>query len=311
MQSRPTMTYVCAKTGDGHRESWHPPSGWKRQLATPLPTDVMIDHYVSGASEIVDLETTAPVFGMFLKAPTTREVRTDGKRWTEMAVRAPMAYAPPGFAFSTRWSSDIEWLAVSFDASWLARAGLPNGARIIPTEPHFDLSDDLLMQIVRGIHQDALAGMPMGPTYAESLGAAALGRMSYLESARQAREYAHTHAMRKAVEYIGDNFRDPLTLVMLAEAVDYPGDLYSFIRSFKKINGATPHQYIIARRLQAARDLIERGQCDVTEAALACGFSTTSHFSATFRKRWGMSPSELKPRAAATTRGEATGSTGR
>ncbi|WP_232231943.1 helix-turn-helix transcriptional regulator [Burkholderia sp. WSM2230] len=57
----------------------------------------------------------------------------------------------------------------------------------------------------------------------------------------------------------------------------------------------TPHQYIIESRLQAARNLIASGQCDVTKAALVCGFATVSHFSATFRKRWGISPSELKP----------------
>ncbi|MEM5433724.1 helix-turn-helix transcriptional regulator [Paraburkholderia diazotrophica] len=81
------------------------------------------------------------------------------------------------------------------------------------------------------------------------------------------------------------------------EALSYPGDLYSFIRVFKRANGLTPHQYLIETRLQAARDLIERGQRDVTEAALNCGFSTMSHFSVAFRKRWRIPPSALKPRS--------------
>ena len=91
----------------------------------------------------------------------------------------------------------------------------------------------------------------------------------------------------------------------------YPGDLYAFIRSFKKAHGLTPHQYIVERRLQAARSLIASGQCGVTEAAFDCGFSTASHFSATFRKRWGISPSELKPGPADLMRGEARESTAR
>ncbi|MFM0504801.1 helix-turn-helix domain-containing protein [Paraburkholderia caffeinilytica] len=307
MQNRPTISYVRTIAPDGHRLNWTPPPGWKKQLVVPLPGPVAIDHYIAGASELIDLETTEPVFTMHLKALTTLEMRTD-KGWAPKPVRAPLAYAPSGFAASSRWSNDIEWLAVHFDSSWLARSGLLVSARTVPPEPHFDVSDDLLMQIVRTLHEDALAGMPLGPTYSETLGAAALGRMSYLESKRQVREYTHARAMQKAVEYIRDNFREPLALVMLVEATDYPGDLYSFIRSFKKAHGLTPHQYIIESRLQAARDLIERRQCDVTEAALACGFSTTSHFSATFRRRWGFSPSGLKSRSAIVTREEETGS---
>ncbi|VWD02069.1 AraC family transcriptional regulator [Burkholderia contaminans] len=311
MQNRPALRYVCVRHPDGHQSNWQPPTGWKRQLATPSRGVVAIDHFIANASEVIDLETTEPVFMLHLRAPTGLEMRTEGNGWAAHVMRTPLTYVPPGFACSSRWSNDIEWLAVHFDVSWLSRSGLLTGTPTAPCRPRFDVSDDLLVQIIRSIHEDAVAGMPSGPTYVETLGAAALGRMSYLESTRKAREYTHAQGMRRAVEYIRDNFRDPLTLVTLAEAVDYPGDLYSFIRNFKKANGLTPHQYIVETRLQAARDLIERGRCDVTEAALACGFSTTSHFSATFRKRWGCSPSGLKPRAANVTRAAATGSTGR
>ncbi|AOI91470.1 AraC family transcriptional regulator [Burkholderia pseudomultivorans] len=311
MANQPTMRDVCAIGRDGRRVDWPLPAKWKKQSVTPRFASVASDRYTACASEIVDLETTGPIFGMHLRPPAALEMRIDDKGWTPHAVRAPLAYVPPGFAFSSRWSSDIEWITVHFDAAWLARAGLQAGGHTIPSLPHLDLNDDLLMQIVRSIHEDAVAGAPLGPTYVETLGAAALGRMAYLESTRQAREYTHARAMQAAVEYIRDNFREPLTLVALAEAVGYPGDLYAFIRSFKKAHRLTPHQYIIETRLQAARDLIERGRSDVTEAALACGFSTTSHFSATFRKRWGFSPSGLKPRAASVMRAAATGSTDR
>ncbi len=249
------------------------------------------------------METTGVLFSMCLTAKPEAELRTEGWRWATIRPRTPLAYVVPGFSFSARWSMPLEWTNVHFDPSWVARSGLQTKG---PSAPRRDLSDDLLTQIVRSIHEDALAGMPLGPTYAETLGAAALRRMAYLESRPPAKEYAHAAMMRKAVEYIQDNFQDELTLLMVANAVDYPGDLYAFIRCFKKANGLTPHQHIIECRLQAARNLIASGQCDVTTAALACGFSTASHFSATFRKRWGISPSELKLR-----RAEAKESTGR
>ncbi|MGU7770776.1 helix-turn-helix transcriptional regulator [Burkholderia sp. MR1-5-21] len=308
---RTAMSDVCTIAPDGTRVNWQPPSKWKRRSIAPSFSAVTIDHYLAGASEIVDLETTGAMFAMYLRVPTTLELRTDGNGWASKRLRTPLMYVPAGFSFSSRWSKETEWITVHFEPSWLARSGLPmNEQQRISTAPRFDVSDDLLMQIVKSIHEDALAGMPLGPMYAEALGAAALRRVAYLESRPRAREYAHAPMMQKAIEYIQDNFQDDLTLSMVADAVDYPGDLYSFIRSFKKVNGVTPHQYIIESRLQAARTLIVSGQCDITEAALTCGFSTASHFSATFRKRWGISPSELKPGAAIMTREEARESIG-
>ncbi|MDN8004496.1 helix-turn-helix transcriptional regulator [Burkholderia multivorans] len=309
--SRPAMRDVCAIAPNGSRVSWHPPHKWKRQPVAPSFAAVSIEHYIAGATEIVDLETTGPILAMYLRAPATLELRTTDGRWTRARIHGPLAYVPPGFSFSGRWSDEIEWISVHFEPSWLSRTRLQSDVWFASATLRMDVIDDLLAQIVRSLHEDAVAGMPQGPTYAEALGCAALHRMLHLESRPQAKQYARAGMMHKAGEYIRDHFRGPLTLTMVADAVGYPGDLYSFIRSFRKANGLTPHQYIIENRLQAARRLIERGECDVTEAALDCGFSSASHFSATFRKRWGVSPSALKPRAATATPAEARESTGR
>lgn len=305
------MSDVCTIAPDGSRVRWQPPPTWRRRLITPSLSAVSVDHYIAGDSEIIDLETTGTMFAMYLKEPTTLELRTDGRGWASKRLRTPLMYVPAGFSFSSRWSRETEWMTVHFESSWLARSGIQARGQLASAMPRFDVGDDLLMQIVRSLHEDALTGMPLGPMYAEALGAAALRRMAYLELRPRPREYAHAPMMQKAVEYIQDNFRDELTLVTVANAVDFPGDLYSFIRSFKKANGLTPHQFIIESRLQAARNLITSGQCDVTEAALNSGFSTASHFSATFRKRWGISPSEIKPSPILTTQEEARESIGR
>lgn len=302
--SQPIVTDVCRVTPDGRRLSWQLPPNWKRRALAPLNASVAVEHYIASPSEILDLETSGTILSLYRRVPAKLELRTDGNGWVSTSIRAPLAYVPPRFSFSSRWLDEIESINVHFDSSWLARSGLQTD-ELETLVPRFGVSDDLLLQVVRSIHEDAVAGMPSGPTYAEALAAVAIRRMFYMQAEPRRPVYAHTLAMRKAVEHIRDNFRDPLTLAEIAEAVDYPGDLYSFIRSFKKARGVTPHQYLIETRLQAARDLIERGRCDVTEAALNCGFSTTSHFSAAFRKRWGLSPSALKPRSMTARREEA------
>lgn len=304
MASQTAMSDVCTIAPDGSRVGWQPPPKWKRRPIAPSPSPVTIAHFIAGDSEIVDLVTTGTMFGMYLRVPTTLELRTDNKGWTSKRLRTPLMYVPAGFSFSSRWLRETEWITLHFESSWLVRSGLQTAEPTDASTPRFDIGDDLLMQIVKSIHEDALAGTPQGPLYAEALGAAALRRIAYLESRPSVREYAHTPMMRRAIEYIQANLGDALTIAMVANAVAFPGDLYAFIRTFKKANGLTPHQYIIEHRLQAARALIVSGRCDITEAALHCGFSTASHFSATFRKRWGMSPSELKPGAASLARME-------
>ncbi|WP_025596666.1 helix-turn-helix domain-containing protein [Burkholderia sp. WSM2230] len=313
MTSQPAMSDVCAITPDGSRVRWQPPAKWRRRLIASSLCAVSVEHCVAGASEVPDLEATGTILAMYLRVPTDLELRMDGSGWASRRLRTPLIYVPAGFSFSSRWANEAEWVTVHFESSWLARSGAltVTGEQCVSIAPRFDVSDELLTQIVRSLHEDALAGMPLGPMYAESLGAAALRRMVYLESRRRPREYAHTVMMQKAAEYIQDNFQEELTLLTVANAVDYPGDLYSFIRSFKKAHGLTPHQYIIESRLQAARNLITSGQCDITEAALNCGFSTASHFSATFRKRWGVSPSEFRLESTVLMREEARESTGR
>ncbi len=63
-----------------------------------------------------------------------------------------------------------------------------------------------------------------------------------------------------------------------------------FIRAFAKAYGQTPRQYLIDRRVRAARDLLDYTPMPVTEVCLEVGFSSLGSFSTLFRKHLGQSP---------------------
>lgn len=67
-----------------------------------------------------------------------------------------------------------------------------------------------------------------------------------------------------------------------------------FIDLFKRETGETPHQYLLIIRLDRARRLLLSEELSLTEIALNCGFSSSAHFSSTFRKYYGVSPSDYK-----------------
>lgn len=60
-------------------------------------------------------------------------------------------------------------------------------------------------------------------------------------------------------------------------------------RLFRRYTGLAPSQYMLVKRLERARYLLESGKT-VTEAALECGFCDSSYFILQFRKQFGVTP---------------------
>jgi AraC-like DNA-binding protein len=65
---------------------------------------------------------------------------------------------------------------------------------------------------------------------------------------------------------------------------------YYLIRAFKHAYKQTPHQYLVARRIARAKDLLRNSDLSVTEICAAVGFESLGSFSTLFRKAAGVSP---------------------
>lgn len=68
---------------------------------------------------------------------------------------------------------------------------------------------------------------------------------------------------------------------------------FTLIRKFKKVNNSTPNFYIQKIRLEKAKELIKNKVANVTEIAFKVGFSSTTYFSYSFKKEFGVSPKEF------------------
>lgn len=60
--------------------------------------------------------------------------------------------------------------------------------------------------------------------------------------------------------------------------------LDAFARRFKATTGQTPYGYVLERRLIRAESLLADSDRPLGDIALAVGFSSQSHFTATFRR---------------------------
>jgi AraC-like DNA-binding protein len=62
-------------------------------------------------------------------------------------------------------------------------------------------------------------------------------------------------------------------------------------RLFSEHTGMTISRYLRNLRLERAAELLRRGRVNVTEAAMAVGYSSLSHFSKAFAEMFGVCPS--------------------
>jgi AraC family transcriptional regulator len=65
---------------------------------------------------------------------------------------------------------------------------------------------------------------------------------------------------------------------------------YHFLRTFERVTGVTPHQYLLRLRLREAASRLARDRDKVIDVSLECGFGDVSNFNRAFRAEFGVSP---------------------
>ncbi|GAA6165671.1 GlxA family transcriptional regulator [Pelagimonas sp. KU-00592-HH] len=92
-----------------------------------------------------------------------------------------------------------------------------------------------------------------------------------------------------AIEIMAQNIEEPLSPVEVADRVGLSGRQLE--RLFKKHLNTTPKTYYTGLRLQKARELLFHTNMSLAEICFACGFNSQTHFSKSYRAKFGVSPS--------------------
>jgi AraC-like DNA-binding protein len=70
---------------------------------------------------------------------------------------------------------------------------------------------------------------------------------------------------------------------------------YHFERQLKRATGLAPHQYVILRRVERARQLLQAGtDLSLAEVAVHAGFRDQSQFSRHFKRLVGVTPRQFR-----------------
>ncbi|WP_070966935.1 helix-turn-helix domain-containing protein [Vibrio sonorensis] len=104
----------------------------------------------------------------------------------------------------------------------------------------------------------------------------------------------HRNSVEDIISYIELNLADELTLESLAEK--FAMSVSNLQRKFRQQIGVTVNSYIRSRRLDVAKQHLERGLVSITEAAYEAGYNHPANFTIAFKKAYGVPPAQLAKR---------------
>jgi len=104
--------------------------------------------------------------------------------------------------------------------------------------------------------------------------------------------FDYVDRVNRAVDYVTRNLDQPLRLEEVAKAACFSS--YHFHRIFRALMGETLASFVKRVRLERSVYLLShRNGASLTDIALACGFSSSSDFSRSFREQYGVAPSRF------------------
>ena len=163
--------------------------------------------------------------------------------------------------------------------------------------PRHQIQDPRIEHIALALDAERRAASPSGLLYAESLGLAlAVHLLGHHAATERAPRGLSRPRLRRITDYIEEHLDRDLSLVTLAGIAELSASHLKTL--FRRSMGVPVHEYVVQRRVERARALLERGNLPASQVALEAGFAHQSHMARCMRRVLGVRPSAVARRAA-------------
>lgn len=182
-------------------------------------------------------------------------------------------------------------------------AELGGNAPTVRLDTRHLLRDKRIEHLARALQSDLTAGAPSGALFADSVGAALAVRLLGLDvpdidrTSRDPTSQDRTGRLsdtqlKRVLEHIEAALHEPLSIDRLSRVA---GASSSHLRTwFKVATGVTLHRYVLRRRVERARVLLQQDGLSIGEVAELTGFAHQSHLAHWMRREIGQTPRDLR-----------------
>jgi AraC family transcriptional regulator len=253
------------------------------------------------ASEINSPPLTHHKLVLVIRPSEELDLRYEGvKRHVPLPAGA-ISLVPAGSPARWRWSGHKDSLHIHLEPGRVARVaaeafGLDPARLTVPPLDALDLPH--LRAAMGAVDAELAAGGAGGPLAAESLAnVLAVHLIRHVLAPRRPARGRHgtlpRGRLRAVVEYVEEHLDAGPSLEQMAAVARLSP--YHFARQFKAATGLPPHQYVIARRVERAKELLQAGATvSLAEVGLRAGFSDQSQFTRHFKRLVGVTPGQFQ-----------------
>ncbi len=168
----------------------------------------------------------------------------------------------------------------------------------VHVEPGLGFHDPVLEPLVGSLLDAARAGTRLTASglwadhVVREIGIRLLRQHSNVDPSAASRSDLSRSQLRATFDYIEANLTSDLSLTGLATAVG--ARPHRLARDFRDRTGTPLHQYVLARRVERAAQLLRSSDVAIALIAGECGFADQSHLTTAFRKRIGVTPAVFR-----------------
>ena len=161
----------------------------------------------------------------------------------------------------------------------------------------FQARDTQLENIGWVLNEEMKCGYPCGQLYYESLAVAVATRLICYHSSKSVdmkrpNKRLSDRRLRQVFDYIEDNISENISLGDLAAVIGLSVSHFKVL--FREAVGISPHQYLIRRRVERAKNLLGEGKLTICQIATESGFAHQSHLAHHMHRLMGVAPKALQ-----------------
>ena len=264
-------------------------SGWK---------GVALESHTTGAYDHPAHEHPTHFLQLQLKGPVRYRWTTDGITRTGIAEPGTLFLCPRGSRDRVEWDGPTDRVMVSIEHAIITNALEETaGHNDVELQQSFEMRDRHIASLILALRADSEDGSPAGHLYGESLVTALAVYLQkrnavFRPRTTQFRGGMPTVRLKRVLEFIEANLGEDISLSALAGVASMGPHYFSDL--FKQSTGLSPHQYVLRRKMERAKEHLQNLRISVVEVSAILGFADQSYFTKVFRRAVGATPTEFR-----------------